>query len=125
MNPYQVAYYTLYLGAGTALTFWLGRTLRRSGAVLLGEAFHGHAELVTAIARLLSIGFYLLSFGFVAASFANYETLSTAGQVILMVSGRLGGFALLLGATHFFNLLLLAIFRRRAALPVPSPASGL
>ena len=112
---FQTTYYFVYLGICAALILWLGRVLHRAGAVLLEDAFHERQVLVKAIGQLLDIGFYLMSFGYVTAWAANYEDLHNAGELAKMISGRVGGLLLLLGVVHLFNLLLLALFRRRSA----------
>jgi hypothetical protein len=120
---YQTTYYVTYLGICAALIFWLGRILHRAGRVLLEEAFPGSSTVVRAVNQLLDIGFYLMSVGYVAAWCSNYEDLHNLGEMTKMVSGRVGGLLLLLGVVHLFNLLLLALFRRRApavAAPVAS-----
>jgi hypothetical protein len=119
---YQTVYYVSHLGISAALIFWLGLILHRAGGVLLSDAFPGSPTLIKAIGQLLDVGFYLMSFGYVAAWSANYEDLHNFGEVSKMVSGRVGGLLLLLGVVHLFNLLLLALFRRRSA-AVAAPAA--
>jgi len=117
---YQIVYYVSYLAICAALIFWLARILNRSGAVFLNEAFHGNALLVSSVGQLLNIGFYLMSFGYLTMTIPNYETLHNFLEVGEMVIGKLGGFLLLLGVVHLFNLLLLAIFRRRTVIAAPA-----
>jgi hypothetical protein len=120
-NPmYQIVYYLTYLGICIALILSLGRILHRAGRVLLDDAFPASRTLVRAVSQLLDIGFYLMSFGYVATLTPTYETLHDAGEVVKMESGKLGGLLLLLGCVHLFNMLLLAFFRRRGG-----PASSL
>ena len=120
---FQATYYVVYLGISAALILWLGRVLHRAGAVLLEDGFHERPILVKAIGQLLDIGFYLMSLGYVAAWAANYEELHDGGELAKMVSGRVGGLLLLLGVVHLFNLLLLALFRRKPAAS-PAPAAS-
>jgi hypothetical protein len=49
--------------------------------------------------------------------------LETITQVTQAISIKVGCFLLLLGAMHFFNLLLLAIFRRRGPATAATVAS--
>lgn len=120
---FQTIYYITYLGITTALILWLGRILHRAGFVLLEDAFHERPMLVRAIGQLLDIGFYLMSFGYVVAWAADYELLHDPGEVAKMVAGKVGGLLLLLGVVHLFNLLLLALVRRRSAAS-PTPATS-
>jgi len=110
---YLATYYATYLGISVVLIFWLGRILHNAGGVLLDEAFHDKPGLVKAVAHLLDIGFYLMSFGYVTAWAGTYWPMDTYGTVAQIVSGKVGGFLLMLGCVHLFNLFLLALFRRR------------
>jgi hypothetical protein len=106
-------YYAVYLGTCLLLIVSLGWILHRAGAVLLGDAFVGKLQLVTAIGNLLDLGFYLVSVGYLALSWQTNWRIDNLETVARIVSTKLGGLLLLLGALHLFNLLLLAIFRRR------------
>ncbi len=112
---YLEVFYTTYLGLCAALIFWLGRTLHRAGSIFLGDSFGGNTTLVRAVAHLLDIGFYLVSIGYVAVWHQVWWPMNSYGVVAQAVSVRVGGFLLLLGFAHLFNLLLLALFRRRAS----------
>jgi hypothetical protein len=120
---YQLTYYLTYLGVCAALIFGLARILHCAGRVLLDEAFPGKLTLVRALTQLLDIGFYLMSFGYVAASTPTYENLYNLGEVGKMESGKLGGLLLLLGCVHLFNMLLLALFRRKTVASTVQTAS--
>jgi hypothetical protein len=119
----QTIYYVSYFVLCAALILWLARTLNRSGAIFLNEAFHGNTLLIGSVSHLLNVGFYLLSFGYVALSIrVNWQIWPNESltQVLGFELGEIGGFLLLLGVVHFFNLLLLAIFRRRGVNPAPA-----
>jgi hypothetical protein len=123
---YQTIYYVSYLAICAALIFWLARILNRFGAIFLHDSFGDKQVLIPSIAHLLDIGFYLLSFGYVALSIrVNWQIWpnETLTQVLGFELGEIGGFLLLLGFVHLFNLLLLAIFRRRTVVS-PSPAAS-
>ncbi|HEV2488039.1 MAG TPA: hypothetical protein VGT08_21135 [Terracidiphilus sp.] len=111
---YLEAYYASYLGLCAALIFWLGWTLHRAGSVFLSDAFGDNATLVRAVAHLLDVGFYLVSIGYIGVSYQTFwQQINSYEMVAQTVSAKVGGFLLLLGFAHLFNLLLLALFRRR------------
>lgn len=113
-TTYLIAYYVAFLGLCAGLIIWLGWTLLRSGSVFLSDTFGGNTTLVHAVARLLDIGFYLVSLGYVCLSYRIlWGPINSYGMVAEAVIGKVGGLLLLLGFAHLFNLLLLAIFRRR------------
>ena len=116
---YLTIYYVSYLTISAVIIFWLGRVLHRAGAVLLNEAFHHKPALVAAVSHLLDIGFYLMSVGYVTAWTGTYFPMDTFTMVVQIVSGKVGGFLLMLGCVHLFNLLVLAIFRRRTVVAAP------
>jgi hypothetical protein len=123
---YQTTYCLSYLGICAALIFWLARMLNRSGAIFLNEAFGDKTLLVRSVGQLLRIGFYLMSFGYVAVSVRIYWQawqMQSFTQVVNFELGEIGGFLLLLGFVHLFNLLLLAIFRRRTVVSSAPVAS--
>jgi hypothetical protein len=112
---YLETYYVSYLAICAALIFWLGRTFHRAGSILLTDAFGGNAQLVNAVAHLLDVGFYLVSIGYVAFTCQNlWSQFNTYAVVVQAITVKGGGFLLLLGFAHLFNMLLLAIFRHRS-----------
>ncbi len=113
MNEYVEAYYAAYLGLCAVLIVWLSWNFHRSGTVFLHDTFGGNIMLVRAVTHLLDVGFYLVSLGYVAISYRIWEPLNSRWAVAEAAIGRVGGFLLLLGFAHLFNLLLLAIFRKR------------
>jgi hypothetical protein len=116
-------YYIVYGVLCAALIVWLIKTLHRAGNIFLQDSFPGRPELAMAVRRLLDIGFYLVCFGYVALTFKTFWPMTDLSEATEVLSVKLGCFLLLLGGMHFFNLLLLAIFRRRgpaATLPAAS-----
>ena len=91
----------------------LGWTYHRAGRVFLKSAFSGNTKLVDAVARLLDIGLYLVSVSYVALTYSTYFPAMDLSWLLKIVSMKVGGLMLLLGAAHLFNLLLLALFRQR------------
>jgi hypothetical protein len=124
VSHFWAAYYAAYLSICVALILWLGRIFRRAGAVFLSDAFAGNAAVIRAVSQLLDLGFYLISLGYVGSSFRDYDQLTGYGQVAQIVGEKVGGFLLLMGFTHLFNLLVLALFRRRGAAANPAAANG-
>jgi hypothetical protein len=119
----QTIYYVAYLTLCAVLIFGLLRVLHISGAVFLKDAIRDNETLASAIAWLLDIGFYLMSFGYVALTYRTWQQFVDYNEVVATVTWKLGGFALLLGTVHLFNVLLLALFRRRTNTPIAQPAA--
>jgi hypothetical protein len=112
---YVAACYFSYLAISIALTIWVARTLQKSGRVFLIDAFHGNADLADSVNRLLVVGFYLINAGYIALALKTEDPLMTLRAVIELESTKLGVVLLILGAMHFFNILVLARMRKNSA----------
>lgn len=115
---YVAACYLSYLAISIAVTIWVARTLHRSGRVFLLDAFHGNAPLADSVNQLLVVGFYLINLGYIALALKTAYPLADFRQVIELESTKIGIVLLILGAMHFFNMLVLARMRRRSTDPV-------
>jgi hypothetical protein len=113
-SMYQTHYYVLYSIACGVLIAGLAMILHWAGDVFLNESFRERPELARAVERLLDIGFYLVSAGYVAVTFHSWVQYDTVGDVAWVMATKLGCFLLLLGFLHVFNVLILAIFRGRS-----------
>jgi hypothetical protein len=109
-----VTTYGLYLALSLPLTVWVARTLHQNGRIFLVDCFHGNEPLADSVNRLLVVGFYLVNFGFVSMYLRLADEVVAARGVMEALSGKLGVVLLVLGAMHFFNLLIFTRLRRRA-----------
>lgn len=119
--------YVIYLAAGIGLTAVVGRALARSGRALLLDVFGDGDALAEAVTRLLVVGFYLLSLGFVALTMGMPDTIDSVGRGVQLLSVKIGELLLVLGAAHFANLGVLSRIRRsrsRTSAPAAGPPSG-
>ena len=115
--------YSLYLGSSIGLTIWVAATLSKNGRIFLVDCFHGNEQLADSVNQLLVVGFYLVNLGFVTRFLKDGVEVANPQDVFEVLSGKVGGVALVLGAIHFFNLLVLTKLRRRGlATPPPLPA---
>ena len=107
------ACYFSYLAISIGITVWVARTLHRSGRIFLLDAFHGNAELADSVNHLLVVGFYLINVGYIALALQTTSPMATLRQVIELESVKIGVVLLILGAMHFFNILVFAKMRRK------------
>lgn len=114
--------YLVYLAVSIVLTVWVGRTLFRNGLVFLEDSL-GSVRLAQSVNHLLVVGFYLLNLGYVSVALRVGGPVSSATAALEELSLKLGLVLLVLGAVHFFNLLVLSRVRhRRQRQPVaPQP----
>lgn len=118
--PVAACYFS-YLAISIGLTVWVARTLYNSGSVFLLDAFRGNEELAASVNHLLIVGFYLMNAGYIALALKTTNALSTLREAIELESTKIGVVLLILGAMHFFNMLVLARMRQRGALHATEP----
>ncbi len=106
--------YMLYLAVVVPLTIWVGRALRRHGEVFLVDVFGGDERLAHSVNQLLVIGFYLLNFGFLSNFMSSSAEVDTGRRLMEVLSGKVGGVALVVGVIHLANVWSLNALRRRA-----------
>jgi len=118
------ACYFSYLAISIALTVWVARTLHRSGRIFLVDAFRGNEPLADSVNHLLVVGFYLVNLGYIALALSTSRAMNTFREIIELESEKIGVVLLILGAMHFFNILVFAKMRHRATSgvhPTPPP----
>ena len=105
--------YAAYLAVSIGLTVVVASALSRSGRVLLVHLFGGDEGMAGAVNRMLVVGFYLLSLGYVALTVRTSGPVSGAGQAIGVLSVKVGEELLVLGALYLLNIVVFAHFRRQ------------
>jgi hypothetical protein len=113
--------YTLYLVISVSLTVAAGLALCRSGRVFLRDVFGGDEALAEAVSRLLVVGFYLLTLGFVVLAMRPGGQITGVRQAAGVLSVKIGEVLLVLGVLHLMNLV---IFRRIRRRPAAAPAGS-
>lgn len=122
-----VTTYAIYLILALPLTVWVARNLFRNGRIFLVDCFHGNESLADSVNQLLVMGFYLVNFGFVALYLRLANEVQEVRGIFEALSGKLGVVLLVLGAMHFFNLMVFTRMRKRATwaqAPPPLPPTG-
>lgn len=110
----MVGTYLLYLVICTGLTVLVGTGLARSGRAFLLDVFGGNDTLAKAVSRLLVLGFYLLSLGFVTLTMRTGGDVANARSGLQLLSVKIGEVLLVLGVLPLVTLAALARTRRRA-----------
>jgi hypothetical protein len=109
-----VGTYLLYLLISTALTIVVGTGLHRSGRAFLLDVFSGNETLARAVSRLLVLGFYLLSLGFVTLTMRTHGDIASTRAGLQLLSVKIGEVLLVLGVLPLVTLAALARTRRRS-----------
>lgn len=107
--------YIIYLPIVMALTIYISKMLFKNGKLFMIDIFKGNEDIALATNKLFEIGFYLINIGFalyimkIYGYSRNYEMSNQTLMEIL--SKKIGGFTIYLGAMLFFNMFL--FFRGR------------
>src|SRR3954453_21315036 len=120
MTP-TVWLYLSYLSISVTLTIWVARTLHKNGRIFLVDAFGQNEPLADSINHLLVVGFYLINIGFVTLTLKTANRPATVEAVLEGLSAKIGIVLLVLGAMHFFNLVVFSRMRRRGISITPPP----
>ena len=116
-----VGIYLLYLLISVGLTIVVGTSVARSGRAFLLDVFGGNDNLARAVSRLIVLGFYLLSLGFVTLAMRTGGDVSSARDGLQLLSVKIGEVLLVLGALHLLALAALVRARRLAQLRMTPP----
>jgi hypothetical protein len=117
-----VGTYLVYLLISSGLTVVVGTGLARSGRAFLLDVFSGNDALARAVSRLLVLGFYLLSLGFVTLTMRTHGDITSARAGLQVLSVKVGEVLLVLGVLPLITLAALARTRRRSLIrQLPQP----
>jgi hypothetical protein len=111
--------YIAYLTISVCLTIWVARTLHKNGRIFLVDSFLGNEALADSVNHLLVVGFYLINIGYVTLALKYGAAADDARGAMETLSTKVGLVLLVLGAMHFFNLLVFSKMRKRALHKVP------
>lgn len=106
--------YAIYLLISIAMTVWVARTLSQNGLVFLVDSFDGNERLAVSVNHMLVVGFYLLNLGYILLALRSSDTLGNLRDTIEFLSVKVGLVLLVIGALHFFNIFVIAKWRRKA-----------
>ena len=106
--------YLAYLSISVALTVWVAHTLHKNGRIFLVDVFSGNEGLADSVNHLLVVGFYLINLGYVMLALKIGYQVTNAQEGIEALSWKVGLVLLVLGAMHFFDLLVFSRIRRRS-----------
>jgi hypothetical protein len=109
-----VGTYLLYLLISTGLTVVVGTGVARSGRAFLLDVFGGNDALARAVSRLLVLGFYLLSLGFITLTMRAGGQVTSAAAGLQLLSVKVGEVLLVLGGLHLLTMAALLRARRLA-----------
>jgi len=101
-------YYIAYIAISTVLTIWVAHSLSTRGRTFLVHFMDEKEELADSVNHLLVVGFYLLNLGYAMVALSYGRKPATLDQAIEDLSFKVGLVLMVLGATHFFNMSMIA-----------------
>ncbi len=111
---YFILTYAAYLTVSILLTIWVAKVLFNNGRIFLVNIFHGNAPLADSVNKLLVVGFYLVNIGYMCLVLKETNTIKNTQEVIEVLSYKIGTIILILGAMHFFNVVVFFKLRNKA-----------
>ena len=110
--------YLIYLPIVVFLTIYISKMLFKNGKLFMIDIFKGKEDIALATNRLFEIGFYLINIGFalyimkIYGYASNYEM--SYQTLMEILSKKIGGFTIYLGAMLFLNLFLFFQGRKKS-----------
>lgn len=104
MKDLIVVAYSIYLPVVIFLTFYVAHNLFKNSIVYMQDIFNGREEIAKATNALFKIGFYLLNVGFALYILEIVSEVTTVQAAIEVLSKKVGGFSIYLGAMLFLNM---------------------
>ena len=119
--------YITYIIISVCITVFVSRTLSKNGEIYLIDGFNGNVELAQSVNHMLVVGFYLINLGFVLMRLQASNQLINFESMIIYLSTNIGLVLLILGALHFFNMIVIHKFRENGLKKgqVEQPRQGL
>lgn len=111
---YFILTYAAYLTVSILLTVWVAKVLFNNGRIFLVDIFHGNTPLADSVNKLLVVGFYLINIGYMTLVLKETDIIKNTQQVIEVLSYKIGTIILILGAMHFFNIIVFFKLRSKA-----------
>jgi membrane-bound ClpP family serine protease len=111
---YFILTYAVYLTVSILLTIWVAKVLFNNGRIFLVDIFHGNTPLADSVNKLLVVGFYLVNIGYMCLVLKETDAIKSTQEVIEVLSYKIGTIILILGAMHFFNVVVFFKLRNKA-----------
>ena len=100
-----------YISISIGITIFVSKTLSKNGQIYLIDGFNGNKELAKSVNHMLVVGFYLLNTGFVLLRMKTNSLIIDFESMVVYLSSSIGFVLVVLGAFHFFNMILVHKFR--------------
>ena len=114
-NYFIIIGYLIYLPISIVLTYFVAKTLFKSGKVFMLDIFSDREAIAVATNNLFEVGFYLVNVGFALLILKIGTYIATTQNLIEVLSTKIGGFSVYLGIMLFLNLFFFFRGKRKAS----------
>ena len=104
---YNILGYSIYFFILLFVILYVGNTLFKSGRIFCVNSFNGDTRMADAINRMLLSGYYLVNIGYSVYILVIREEIPDTKRLMEILGFKLGAIILILGMTHFLNLIVL------------------
>ena len=112
-ETYNIIAYLIYLPITLVITFWVGKSLHRSGKVFLESMFDQHLQAVLAANDILLIAYYLLNIAYCLIVLSFWPQLTSFNSMLSSLSERFALIVLTLAGIHYTNLIVFTILKNK------------
>ncbi len=112
-NILNLIAYAIYVPFTVGITFWVGRTLHKNGAVYLRSLFTENTTTALAANDILLIAYYLLNIGYSLLVLYRWQDIQALSSLIGSLSTHLSLILLTLASIHFMNLIVFNVVKNR------------
>jgi hypothetical protein len=104
--------YIIYICITSWITIVVGNKLHKHGYWYIIDLFTGNVQLTNSVNKLLLIGYYLLNIGYVAATIAYWQRITSVLIMVELIVNKIGIIIIGLAIIHYINMAILMIVSR-------------
>ena len=109
---FNIIGYSIYIAVIIYITVFIGKKFHSNGRVFLHEILTDH-EVCEAVNNILLVAYYLLNIGNAILMIKTWPQIQSLDVLIEQISINIGQIILLLAITHYINITLLFLGRKR------------
>jgi hypothetical protein len=115
---YNIASYFVYGCITIYIIYYVGKLFHRNGQVFILRLFHENQAMTDTTNDLLLMAYYLFNIGYSVVQFSFWKKVSGIETMIASIALKTGLLVMILGVTHYFNMLLIYVLSKRNNQPI-------
>lgn len=105
--------YAIYLTITAFIILYVGNRCYKNGNVFVLALIPDHKDLCIRINQILLAGYYLINIGYCLISIVNWQTITTADELVETIAVKSATIICLLSALHYLNIFLITNYTRK------------